>query len=184
MKLLKWLLGILACAWLGQYLLALLLPNLVMEVLYDRGGRQGGYNQLLVNPVPDHTARGVVRPSPDLLYASCIYNLDQGPLSIKARVPERYWSMQFYQMNTDNYAGITNQRHERHRVGSNVEVTLIGADDDPASYPGEVIQSPTQRGIVLLRASAIGDRTQQQAALDASSCATALQMPVNGQGKS
>jgi hypothetical protein len=55
-------------------------------------------------------------------------------------------------------------------VGSVVRVTLIGAKENPADYPGEVIQSPTARGIVLLRASAIGERSQQQAALDASSC--------------
>jgi uncharacterized membrane protein len=173
MKALKWLLGILFCAWVGQYLLAMLLPNLVMEILYDQGGDKGGYNQLVVNPVPDETARSVVRPSPGLLYASCIYNLEQGPLLIKAQIPERYWSMQFYQMNTDNYAGITNQRDERHRVGSMVQVTLIGADEDPANYQGEVIQSPTERGIVLLRASAIGDRALQQAALDACICGPA-----------
>lgn len=173
MKALKWLLSILVCAWIGQYLLAMLLPNLIMEVLYARGGDKGGYNQLMVSPVPDETARNVVRPSPDLLYASCIYNLEHGPVFLEAQIPERYWSMQFYQMNTTNFAGITNQRDERHRVGSTVKVTLIAADGDPANYQGEVIQSPTERGIVLLRASAIGDRSEQQAALDASRCGPA-----------
>lgn len=173
MKTLQWLLSILACAWVGQYLLAMLLPNLIMEVLYTRGGDTGGYNQLVVNPVPDENARTVVRPSPDLLYAGCIYNLERGPVLLEAQVPERYWSMQFYQMNTTNFAGITNQRDERHRVGSMVKVTLIAPDENPANYQGEIIQSPTERGIVLLRASAIGDRSKQQAALDASRCGPA-----------
>ena len=78
--------------------------------------------------------------------------------------------MQFYQMNTDNYVGISNQRDQHHRVGTVAKVTLIGPGDDPGEYEGEVIQSPTDRGLVLLRASAIGDRSPQQAALDASSC--------------
>jgi uncharacterized membrane protein len=173
MKLLKWLLGIVVCAWAGQYLLALVLPNMAMEALYAVGSKQMSYNQLIVNQVPDETSRTVVRPSPDLLYASCIYNLQDGPLVIEAPVPVRYWSMQFYQMNTDNYAGITNQRDERERVGSVVKVTLIGADDSPDDYTGEVIQSPTQRGMVLLRASAIGDYAEQQAALEASHCGPA-----------
>ncbi len=169
-QLLKWLLAILIAAWLGQYLLAMMVPRAVMEVLYHRGGDQGGYNRLLVQPVPDETARTVVRPSPDLLYASCIYDLTDGPLLIEAPVPERYWSMQFYQMNTDNYAGITNQREQRHRVGSVARITLVSADQDPAAFTGEVIQSPTARGIVLLRASAIGERSRQLAALNASRC--------------
>jgi len=170
MKLLKWLLAILVVAWAGQYLLAMVVPNLIMEIVYFEGEKQGGYNRMVVRPVPDETARTVVRPSPDLLYASCIYNLEDGPLLIQAPIPERYWSMQFYQMNTDNFAGITNQRADSNRVGSVAKVTLIHADDDPANYTGDVIQSPTDRGIILLRASAIGDRTQQQAALDASRC--------------
>lgn len=173
MKLLKWLLGIVVCAWAGQYLLGLMVPTMAMKTLYTLGGKQMGYNQLTVNPVPDETARTVVRPSPDLLYASCIYNLQDGPLVIEASIPERYWSMQFYQMNTDNYAGITNQRDERHRVGSVIKVTLIDADDSPDHYAGEVIQSPTQRGMMLLRASAIGDHTQQLNALQASHCGPA-----------
>jgi len=173
MKLLKWLLGILVAAWAGQYLLAMVVPNLIMEIVYREGEKRVGSNQLVVSPVPDETARTIVRPSPDLLYASCIYNLEDGPIVIEAPIPERYWSMQFYRMNTDNFAGITNQRAERNRVGSVAKVTLISADDDPANYQGEVIQSPTNRGIMLLRASAIGDRTQQQAALDASRCGPA-----------
>jgi hypothetical protein len=35
-KLLKWCLGVFLCAWAGQYLLALVIPNLVMEFLYQR----------------------------------------------------------------------------------------------------------------------------------------------------
>jgi uncharacterized membrane protein len=173
MRLLKWCLGIVLCAWAGQYLLALMLPNLVMEILYQRGRPAMAYNTLIANPRPDETMREVVRPSPDLLYANCIYNLEQGPLVIEAPVPERYWSMQFYQMNTDNYAGITNQRDERYRVGTTVKVTLIGPDSIAADFSGEVIQSPTQRGIMLLRASGIGDDQNQRAALEKSSCGPA-----------
>jgi len=55
-------------------------------------------------------------------------------------------------------------------IPGTVKLTLVAADDSPDKYPGEVIQSPTKRGIVLLRASAIGDRSSQQAALAASSC--------------
>ncbi len=173
MKILKWLLGTIALALALQYLLAMFLPRLIMEVLHDRGGTQMGYNRLVVGPIPDESSRTVVRPSPDLLYGSCIYNLDTGPLLIEAQVPHRYWSMQFYQMNTDNFAGITNQRDERHRIGKLVKVTLIGPQDDPANYQGTVFQSPTVRGMVLLRASAIGDISGQRAALEGSSCGPA-----------
>ncbi|WP_373077329.1 DUF1254 domain-containing protein [Zhongshania sp.] len=170
MKLLKWCLVILLCAYLGQYLLALVLPNLVMELLYQRGGVKQAYNTLYIKPRADETSREIVRPSPDLFYGSCIYNLAEGPLLIEAKVPERYWSMQFYQMNTDNYAGMSNRRDEHYRIGTLVRVILIGPGSNPKDYSGEVIQSPSQRGIVLLRASGIGEPSGAIAALEQSRC--------------
>ncbi len=170
MSWLRWTAAILVCGWLGQYPLAMLVPNLIMERLYSKGVEEVGYNQIAVGSRPDEASRYVVRPSPDLLYALCVYNLEQGPVKVSASVPERYWSMQFYQMNTDNFAGITNQRDEQFRVGTQVEVTLISPDADPEQYSGEVIQSPTARGVMLLRASGIGDDTLAKAALKNSSC--------------
>ena len=170
MNYLKWLVPIGLCAWLGQYVLAMFVPTVIMETLYRKAGAVNGFNQLVLSPIPDETSRGVVRPSPDLFYAICVYNLEDGPLTVEAPVPKRYWSMQFYQMNTDNFAGITNQRDEQSRVGSTVRVTLISADDNPADYEGELIQSPTERGVMLLRASAIGDNSASLAALRGSRC--------------
>jgi uncharacterized membrane protein len=167
---LRWSAAILVIGWLGHYPLAMLVPRLVMEGLYYKAGELTGYNQLNVNLRPDETSRSVVRPSPDLLYASCVYNLDQGPVVISAPVPERYWSMQFYQMNTNNFASISNQREQHFRVGTDVKVTLVGPDANPAEYQGEVIQSPTTRGVMLLRASGIGDYSQAQAAIESSRC--------------
>ena len=170
MSWLRWIAVVLLIGWLGHYPLAMLVPRLVMETLYQKVGEFSGYNRLNVSQRPDETSRAVVRPSPDLLYASCVYNLEQGPIVISAPVPERYWSMQFYQMNTNNFAGISNQREQRYRAGSQVEVTLVGPDANPAEYSGEVIQSPTTRGVMLLRASGIGDASQAQTALENSRC--------------
>lgn len=170
MNWLRWIVGILVCAWVGQYLLAMAVPSVVMELLYHRGGKAQGFNTLYVSPAIDETSRLVVRPSPDLLYAGCIYNLAKGPVKIEAPVPQRYWAMQFYQMNTDNYAGISNRRDEPSRVRSVVRVTLIGPDDEASNFEGEVIQSPTERGMMLIRASGIGDVTEARTALEGSSC--------------
>jgi uncharacterized membrane protein len=170
MSIVRWLAGILVAALLGHYLLAMAVPHLVMELLYERGGATFGYNRLVVAPAADAGTRTVVRPSPDLFYAICIYNLEQGPLRIEAPVPARYWSMQFYRMNTDNFAGLTNQRGEKHRIGSTTSLTLIGPRHKPGDYGGELVRSPSERGVMLLRASAIGDRERQHRALELSRC--------------
>lgn len=170
MSALRWTAAILLSGWLVQYPLAMLVPHLIMERLYSKTQEHAGLNQLNLSLRSDETSRWVVRPSPDLLYASCMYNLEQGPVIISASVPERYWSMQFYQMNTDNFASISNQREQRFRIGTHVKVTLLSPDANPADYSGEVIQSPTKRGIMLLRASGIGDNSEAQAALKNSRC--------------
>lgn len=170
MKALRWILGIALGAWICQYLLALAVPYAVMGLLHKRGGESYGHNRIQVMTRVDATSRTVVRPSPDLLYAMCIYDLDHGPLRIVAPVPDRYWSMQFYQMNTDNYAGLTNQRDEHWRIGTTAEVTLLPPGGDPSAYSGEIVESPTKRGVVLLRASAIGEGNDQEQALEESRC--------------
>jgi uncharacterized membrane protein len=170
MSFLRWAVFTLVLAWLAQYAFAMAVPYAVMGLLYKRGGEAFGYNRFELMTQVDANSRAVVRPSPDLLYAMCIYDLSDGPLRIVAPVPDRYWSMQFYRMNTDNFAGISNQRSESWRSGTVVDVTLIGPDHNPDDYAEEAIRSPTSRGVVLLRASAIGDRAAQEAALRASSC--------------
>ena len=170
MSYLRWIVAILALGWLGQFPLAMLVPHLIMERLYSKAGETMSYNTLHVRAKPDENFRTIVRPSPDLLYALCIYDLDEGPITIRAEVPERYWSMQFYQMDTSNFAGLTNQREQRFRIGTQVNVTLVGPNSNVRSQAGEVIQSPTSRGVMLLRVSAIGDDENAAAALANSSC--------------
>jgi uncharacterized membrane protein len=173
MNKIKWLLAVLLMAWVGQYGVAMLAPNLIMQTLYRGVVDQGGENSFRLTPLPDETTREVVRPSPDLFYGICAYNVENGPVFIEALVPEKYWSMQFYQMNTDNFSSFSNQRHESYRVNTTTKITLVSASEDPNKYQGEVVQSPTNKGVMLIRVSAIGDQVQQMEALKASHCSAA-----------
>jgi hypothetical protein len=82
--------------------------------------------------------------------------------------------MQFYQMNTDNFSSFSNQRDESYRVNTTTKITLIGASDDASKYQGEVVRSPTDKGVMLVRVSAIGDQAQQISALNVSGCSAAV----------
>ncbi|WP_372750528.1 DUF1254 domain-containing protein, partial [Litorivivens sp.] len=84
--------------------------------------------------------------------------------------PSRYWSMQFYQMNTNHFAGFTNKGGGEARAGETLKVTLIGPEQRAADYAGTVVQSPTARGVMLLRASAIGDAEVTRGAVESSTC--------------
>ncbi|MFT6311016.1 MAG: putative membrane protein [Porticoccus sp.] len=174
MKKIKWLVAILLLAWVGQYGVAMLAPNLIMQALYRAVVDLSGENNFAVTPLPDETTRDVVRPSPDLFYGICAYNVDSGPVSIEALVPEKYWSMQFYQINTDNFSSFSNQRGESYRVNTTAKITLISASDDASNYQGDVVQSPTDKGVMLIRVSAIGDQAQQMAALNSTRCSVSV----------
>ncbi|MFQ3323986.1 MAG: putative membrane protein [Pseudomonadales bacterium] len=174
MNKIKWLVAILLLAWVGQYGVAMLAPNLIMQALYRAVVDLSGENNFALTPLPDETTRGVVRPSPDLFYGICAYNVESGPVSIEALVPEKYWSMQFYQINTDNFSSFSNQRDESYRVNTTAKITLINASDDASNYQGDVVRSPTDKGVMLIRVSAIGDQAQQMAALNLTRCSVAV----------
>ena len=58
----------------------------------------------LFPPMTDASQRRVVMPSPDLLYATCAFDVRQRPLRIQAdpKLPG-YWSIALYAANSDNF---------------------------------------------------------------------------------
>ena len=66
--------------------------------------RMGSPNTIHFAKRPDETSRGVVRPSPDLLYSACPFDLSKGPLKITASVPHStYWSVSGFDAATNNF---------------------------------------------------------------------------------
>lgn len=84
----------------------LLIPRLVMNRVIETVAAEGA--QPYWPPPIDHRHRRVVMPSPDLLYAVCAYDLADGPLqvSLQGSYP-RYWSIAFYNANSDNFRTIS-----------------------------------------------------------------------------
>lgn len=124
------------------------LPRLVMwktmNTLQDLAG--GRANTALRPGLPDHTTRTVVMPSPDLLYAICVYDLTQGPVLLSAdRFPPGYWSLALYDARSDNFLTI----NDRQQQGRPLALT-IAETTSPQGDTGFVV-SPSTRGIVLFR---------------------------------
>ena len=80
-----------------------LVPVAITGVFMARLGKQYGINRVLANPLPTDKARAVVKPSPDLLYAVCIYDVAAGPVHIALKPPPGYWSLSLFARNTDNF---------------------------------------------------------------------------------
>ncbi|MBU6297228.1 MAG: DUF1254 domain-containing protein [Alphaproteobacteria bacterium] len=130
------------------------LPDAAMARALDMLAADGGYNTLTHAPRADANSRKIVRPSPDLLYSACPFDLDKahGALRVYARVPRgTYWSVSVFDAHTDNIF-VENNRQAR---GGKVDFVIVGPKsgliDGGAAHAPPQVYSPTTKGLVLFR---------------------------------
>lgn len=147
--------------WLIRTALVLALAavfHIVTIMLYPTGllmalavkQRKAGFRANTVYHAPRVTSasREVVRPSPDLLYSICAYDVSDAPLRITAPVPDTYWSLSFFASNTDNFFVV----NDRQIQSKTIEVVLVGPGRPaPKGEAAMVVTSPTRRGVALFR---------------------------------
>jgi uncharacterized membrane protein len=99
----------------------------------------------------DANSRGVVRPSPDLLYSACPYDLSKGPLEVRATVPhDTYWSISAFDDDTNNWFVLDDRQAARGKL----DLVVQAPDRDKevaATERRQVVTSPSQRGLLLIR---------------------------------
>ena len=122
-------------------------PYYVMIKL--RGSRKAAVNAVVHAPRVTARSRDVVRPSPDLLYSACGFDLSDKPLLVTAPVPRgTYWSVSMFAANTDNFFVLNDRQLDADRVS----IVLVKEGDASRAPDGHrVVQSPTTRGVVLFR---------------------------------
>jgi len=145
-------------------------PRLVMRTAWDRVSALYGVNKVGRPALPTAASRGVVMPSPDLLYAVCAFDLKRGYLRVKAKVPPGYWSLAVYAMNTDAIWSVNDRE-----TGEGLVEILIAPKDAAVPVTGDkvrLVRARETRGLVLIR-TLVRDRANmgdQKAAQDSVSC--------------
>ncbi len=119
-------------------------PRLIMNVAIERIG-EGAFNAWRHAPRVDETARGVVRPSPDLAYSACAYDLSRGPVRVSVAPGEDYVSLSLYADNTDNYFVRSDREAPR-----GIDIVLAQRGQD-LPRDAEIVFSPSARGLALVR---------------------------------
>jgi len=111
-------------------------------------------NVLLKGTRTTAESRGVVMPCPDLVYSIATYDVSKYPLYFSAKVPDAYWSVSFYDTNSDNYFVINDKQ-----VKSNpVELLLVGDNWTSADAgKAQVVKARSNKGIMLVRYLLIDD---------------------------
>jgi uncharacterized membrane protein len=120
------------------------LPHLVMSRALSGMARGTGYNTMSHQARATASSRFVVRPSPDLLYSSCPFDLDTagGRLHVHAGgMPDTYWSVSLFDAETNNFYVLDDRRAK----GGGFDITV--SRDGAAG----TVRAPTARGLVLVR---------------------------------
>ncbi len=122
-----------------------LVPSAIMRLAT---ARMGDVNAIHHGKRVDAESRGVVRPSPDLLYSTCPFDLSDGPVHVTAPVPPAtYWSVSVFDADTNNFY-VRNDRQIRRSVDF-----YLARKGKAAGIPAgaRIVTSPTARGLVLFR---------------------------------
>jgi uncharacterized membrane protein len=141
-------------------------PQVLMRLAVGRVASQGGaINAFVHAPLVTAKARAIVRPSPDLLYSSCPYDVSKAPLLIDAvPVNAPYWSLSIFDAQT-NAVFVRNNQHGL--APFKVAVLGVGQAGSPGYQP---VLVKGARGVALIRI--LIDRGAPITAIDAARRAT------------
>jgi uncharacterized membrane protein len=157
-RLVPWLLATLAVAAIVHLASLYAIPPIVMAQVTAQMGTPNTIHQ---GTRPDASSRTVVRPSTDLLYSLCPYDLSRGALLVTSPVPRgTYWSVSVYDADTNNYF----VRDDRELRGS-LRLVIYAPGSAMRAGNGDGVISPTRHGIVIFRT--LIDSEAHIAALDA-----------------
>lgn len=147
--------------WVGPILLAVLLggasfyvavlamPRVLMAVAVTRvTSNSGGINRMVFPPLATENSRTVVRPSPDLAYSVCAFDVSAGAVIVTAApVATPYWSLAVYDAETNTVFTRNNRQSANRAV--RIAIAMPG-QPVPAGVAAVRVHQP--RGIALIRA--------------------------------
>jgi uncharacterized membrane protein len=154
----------------------LALPRIATQDAYSRVTPLTRENVVVALPLADPGNTLMPFMDPAFATAICRYDLSTGPIKLTVPVSQAYTSVSFYTRNDVAYYAI-NDRSAGRRV---IELDLmteaqhseLPEDEDVTAADRLIIDSPTAKGLIVLKAMAPepGLMAQAQASLAAASC--------------
>ncbi|MEL7445725.1 MAG: DUF1254 domain-containing protein [Pseudomonadota bacterium] len=120
-------------------------PDLIMgRAMAMIEGRGAQLHQFFLAERTTPQTQSVVRPSPDLAYSVCLFDLDEASQGLQVTMAEtqRYSSLSFFDASTVNFRTIRGD-------GDAVDVRLL--PPGVSSNDSEAIIAPTTKGLILIR---------------------------------
>ncbi len=133
---------------LGAYQATLLAtPYALMYAALKKIGGDEASNRFVFSKMATADNQPIVRPSPDLSYSTCVFDLSKGPVLVDVPpVPGRYWSLSIFDARTD----VAAVRSDRDTKGAPARLALIKQGQmAPAGYKPVLLGY--DRGLALVR---------------------------------
>lgn len=122
-------------------------PRILMSLAMNRVSKAGGYNTMTATPMATDKSRAIVRPSPDLAYSSCPYDVSNGPVLVDVEpVPAPYWSLSVFDARTDAVFVRSNIEAE----GKPIRIAIAQAGQ-PVPDGMQAVRVKGTSGIALIR---------------------------------
>jgi len=133
-----------ALAWQGTLMAT---PYVLMSKAMEKVGGRAPVNSFGFGEPSTTDNQPIVRPSPDLSYSSCAFDLSKGPVLVDVEpVSGHYWSVSVFDARTD----VAAVRSDRETGGKPVKLALKRFSQRvPRDY--EPVQLDYNKGLVLIR---------------------------------
>ena len=154
----------------------LALPRIATQDAYSRLSPITRENSVTSLPLADPNNATMPFMDPAFAIAICRYNLKEGPLKLTVPVSQAYTSVSFYTRNEVAYYAINDRSAGRKVIELDLmteeQHSALPEDEEVTAADRLIIDSPTETGLILLKALAAepGLMPQAQATLVASRC--------------
>lgn len=153
------------------------LPHLAPKSAWARVSAIADPNQMVVLPAASPAHQSLPLMAPDVRYALCRFNLDDGPVRFSTQILDGLWLITFYTPSGKNFYAITGRELKRDQIeiiisrkdelGFKAGASLLDEIEDLV-----VVDSPVKEGIAMIRAPLLGPSyiAQTEAALSRGTC--------------
>jgi uncharacterized membrane protein len=131
-------------AWYGTMIA---IPRVIMSVATDGMAKRGAFNAMSHGKLATPENQPIVRPSPDLAYSSCAFDVSKGPVQVDVvPVAGRYSSLSIFDARTD----VVFVRNDMQAGGKPYRV-VIARPGQAVPAGAEVVRVDQNKGIALIR---------------------------------
>jgi uncharacterized membrane protein len=172
------------------------LPYLAPKNAWARVAALAEANRMVVLPPASPAHQSLPLMAPDVRYAVCRFNLENGPVRLSTQILDGLWLITFYTPGGENFYAITGRELRRNQIeiiiskaneiGVKAGASLLDEIEDLV-----VVDSPVKEGIAVIRAPLLGPsyEAETEAALQRGTCSrnipgnTPRRIYLNGSGR-